>query len=174
MSMAGLSSASHGHNVASACADAQHECVCAEGGALLAAQRRRGKEYPAPCLHHTKRQQGRQEAACAHSDRLPGGTEEEEEEVCPICLDVFRGPLEDYCTPCGHMFHHTCIVQILRTVSADGRHRCPTCRAKLLIVDSVEGDVAVRGSSTGDGAQRIVMEAQPHLASPLEVFLEWG
>uniref|UniRef100_A0A6U2AUB7 RING-type domain-containing protein n=1 Tax=Hemiselmis andersenii TaxID=464988 RepID=A0A6U2AUB7_HEMAN len=100
-------------------------------------------------------------------------TAKEEEEVCPICLETFGGPLEDFCTPCGHTFHHTCITRILASRTADGKHRCPTCRAQLLVAES-HGDPACT-STDGQGVQQsIVLASQPHQSSPLEVFLEWG
>ncbi|OIW10481.1 hypothetical protein TanjilG_00419 [Lupinus angustifolius] len=51
---------------------------------------------------------------------------------CQICLEKFYGEKEDdddveiTAMPCGHVFHHHCIIQWLQT-----SHMCPLCRSPL-------------------------------------------
>ncbi|OIW10482.1 hypothetical protein TanjilG_00420 [Lupinus angustifolius] len=52
---------------------------------------------------------------------------------CQICLEKFYGEKEDddgdveiTTMPCGHVFHHHCIIQWLQT-----SHMCPLCRSPL-------------------------------------------
>ena len=44
-------------------------------------------------------------------------------DVCPICLDVMSETTLCTCTPCDHVFHHTCLSSWLY-VSL----KCPICR----------------------------------------------
>uniref|UniRef100_A0A182MX11 RING-type domain-containing protein n=1 Tax=Anopheles culicifacies TaxID=139723 RepID=A0A182MX11_9DIPT len=43
--------------------------------------------------------------------------------VCPICSDLFVPSAEVNITPCGHMFHHLCLLQWLERSKT-----CPQCR----------------------------------------------
>ncbi|KFB49339.1 AGAP006611-PA-like protein [Anopheles sinensis] len=43
--------------------------------------------------------------------------------MCPICSDLFVPSDEVHITPCGHMFHHTCLLQWLERSKT-----CPQCR----------------------------------------------
>uniref|UniRef100_A0A182ST30 RING-type domain-containing protein n=1 Tax=Anopheles maculatus TaxID=74869 RepID=A0A182ST30_9DIPT len=43
--------------------------------------------------------------------------------VCPICSDIFVPSAEVNITPCGHMFHHLCLLQWLERSKT-----CPQCR----------------------------------------------
>uniref|UniRef100_A0A182NI94 RING-type domain-containing protein n=1 Tax=Anopheles dirus TaxID=7168 RepID=A0A182NI94_9DIPT len=43
--------------------------------------------------------------------------------VCPICSELFVPSDEVNITPCGHMFHHTCLLQWLERSKT-----CPQCR----------------------------------------------
>uniref|UniRef100_A0AAG5DAJ0 RING-type domain-containing protein n=2 Tax=Anopheles atroparvus TaxID=41427 RepID=A0AAG5DAJ0_ANOAO len=43
--------------------------------------------------------------------------------VCPICSDMFVPSDDVHITPCGHMFHHTCLLQWLERSKT-----CPQCR----------------------------------------------
>ncbi|KAL5288261.1 TRAIP.2 family protein [Megaselia abdita] len=42
---------------------------------------------------------------------------------CPICMELFVPLDEVYCTTCGHMFHHRCLLQWLERCQT-----CPQCR----------------------------------------------
>ncbi|KAL5287776.1 TRAIP.2 family protein [Megaselia abdita] len=44
---------------------------------------------------------------------------------CPICAELFLPSDDVHCTTCGHMFHHTCLLQWLERSKT-----CPQCRNK--------------------------------------------
>uniref|UniRef100_T1GW77 RING-type domain-containing protein n=1 Tax=Megaselia scalaris TaxID=36166 RepID=T1GW77_MEGSC len=44
---------------------------------------------------------------------------------CPICAELFLPSDDVYCTTCGHMFHHQCLLQWLERSKT-----CPQCRNK--------------------------------------------
>ncbi|XP_050074676.1 E3 ubiquitin-protein ligase TRAIP-like [Anopheles maculipalpis] len=47
--------------------------------------------------------------------------------VCPICSDIFVPSAEVNITPCGHMFHHLCLLQWLERSKT-----CPQCRERCI------------------------------------------
>ncbi|XP_053664774.1 E3 ubiquitin-protein ligase TRAIP [Anopheles marshallii] len=47
--------------------------------------------------------------------------------VCPICSDLFVPSAEVNITPCGHMFHHLCLLQWLERSKT-----CPQCRDRCI------------------------------------------
>uniref|UniRef100_A0A182WBQ4 RING-type domain-containing protein n=1 Tax=Anopheles minimus TaxID=112268 RepID=A0A182WBQ4_9DIPT len=69
--------------------------------------------------------------------------------VCPICSDLFVPSAEVNITPCGHMFHHLCLLQWLERSKT-----CPQCRdhciAKRLI--KVYFNVTANLDTTEDNA----------------------
>lgn len=60
---------------------------------------------------------------------------EAEQPVCPICMDETNRV--DFETPCGHLYHSTCLATWMGM-----RRNCPACRAPLEadIIDGVAGD----------------------------------
>ncbi|KAK1278780.1 NEP1-interacting protein-like 1 [Acorus gramineus] len=59
-------------------------------------------------------------------DRSGADEEEEEEEVCPVCLQNFVVGEEIKSTPCGHRFHEECIFRWM-----ESSRTCPMCRSSV-------------------------------------------
>ena len=55
---------------------------------------------------------------------------------CPICMDAILDSCKDCCTtPCGHMFHSSCIFK-----SFSNSFSCPMCRNELIESSSVDSE----------------------------------
>jgi len=78
---------------------------------------------------------------------------------CSTCLELLTPGDDLACTPCGHVFHYTCVLQWFET----GKPNCPQCRAKAnqntlrrVYLAETDGDDEVDASTLQnklDGAQ---------------------
>lgn len=74
-----------------------------------------------------------------------------ESHTCSVCLDsICTGDANMTKTPCGHVFHFTCILKSLTT-----KNLCPMCRAPLEDPRKVSN---VSNMLTPDSAERLIVE----------------
>ncbi|KAL1954664.1 hypothetical protein VTO42DRAFT_816 [Malbranchea cinnamomea] len=64
----------------------------------------------------------------------------ENQEVCPICLDILQQPV---ITACGHTFDHSCIEEVIQR-----QHKCPLCRVAIEDTSTLVSPAAELGEDT--------------------------
>eukprot|EP00533_Pseudo-nitzschia_delicatissima_P014579 CAMPEP_0197271626 /NCGR_PEP_ID=MMETSP1432-20130617/8808_1 /TAXON_ID=44447 /ORGANISM="Pseudo-nitzschia delicatissima, Strain UNC1205" /LENGTH=322 /DNA_ID=CAMNT_0042737067 /DNA_START=23 /DNA_END=991 /DNA_ORIENTATION=- len=94
---------------------------------------------------------------------------EDDEDVCPICLDNFE--VEDTVMfsrhkegSCAHVFHEECLLQWLLE---QRENECPTCRA-CFIADLESNSIVSSSSSTADTNENSILESDEEITSSSE------
>jgi len=76
---------------------------------------------------------------------------------CPICMDAILDSCKDCCTtPCGHMFHSSCIFK-----SFSNSFSCPMCRNELIESSSVDSESLYSDEESEDEDEETDNEDKP-------------
>lgn len=105
----------------------------------------------------------------ATTNSYPSYDFEDDEDVCPICLDNFE--VEDTVMfsrhnegSCAHVFHEECLLQWLLE---QRENECPTCRA-CFIADLESNSIVSSSSSTADTNENSILESDEEITSSSE------